>query len=124
MPEDDNEDSDEYQTREENKSNSISVSNDQSKSNELSKSNDNTMNTIELTKSKDSALESDDMISSIASSVSSSKLSLVNSPIKAFKMQEDSRRISNISVESLVDYNKRKTDGKVSNFLIAYNDKY
>ena len=124
MPEDDNEDSDEYQTREENKSNSISVSNDQSKSNELSKSNDNTMNTIELTKSKDSALESDDMISSIASSVSSSKLSLVNSPIKAFKMQEDSRRISNISVESLVDYNKRKTDGKVSNFLISYNDKY
>lgn len=41
----------------------------------------------------------------------SSKLSSISSPLK-FNNKEGTKRVSNISVESLDDYNKRKSDGK------------
>lgn len=104
MPEDDHEGSSQDQTKsqEEDKSNSRSISND------LTKSNDQTKSTPNISKN------SIDETSSMPSSVSSSKASSIKSPIKPFKPQEAAKRVSNISVESLYDYNKRKSGGKHS----------
>jgi hypothetical protein len=60
-----------------------------------------------------------DETSSLPSSVSSQTSSVV-SPIAPFNILENVKRVSNISVESLTDYNKRKSESKeTSNSLNA-----
>jgi len=114
LPEDEDEGDDAFEyakSAEESKSNSRSISNENTKSIEMTKSKD-LSKSGELSKSiPQETKESNSDTSSLQSSVSS-HASTILSPIKPFSNTEYTKRVSNISVESLTNYNKRKSEGK------------
>ncbi|CAI2386747.1 unnamed protein product [Moneuplotes crassus] len=121
LPEDDNDEDDLDKSATDNKSFSNTISNDASKSVEASKSieiersggdksNEEQENAKEEVKLRTNSKEESESDSSLPSSVTQSKASTVYTPLQAFQETENSKRASNISIDTLKRHQIRKSD--------------